>query len=144
MAQVKDVQVQAVVAGTHFTVKHSKGELKLTVLPGSGPNTIDLSDEGEMIFVDLTSKTQVARREKLAETRALGLHVADLCFFSDLAKKYGAVIRCLGCGTPVRKWTSDLHQSHTCDSCGVKAKRAKSKAKRAAKSSEAKSEIKAS
>ena len=138
MAQVKDAQVAQVTAGTGFTVKHAKGELKIATLTGNGPNNIDLTDEGDLIFVDLTNKVQVARREKLTETRSLGLHVAELCFFSDVAKKYGAVIRCIGCGTPVRKWTSDLHQSHTCDSCGIKAKRSKSKAKRAAKSSETK------
>lgn len=109
-------------------------------LPGKGANVLDLTDEGKISFCDLNAKEQVARKMKIEETRASGIQIAQTIFWSEVSRKFGAVIRCVGCGVPCRKWTSDLHQSHTCLVCGIKAKRAKVSLKRAEKRAESRSD----
>lgn len=123
----------------------SEAKLEFPALAGKGPQEIDLRAEGPIVFVDLTVKDQAERAEKLKETREKNptLSIANAVFYSETHKKYAAILRCVGVGgkntcptnAVVRKWTSDLHQSHRCDACGVKAKRMKSKGKRSAKGS---------
>jgi hypothetical protein len=117
--------------------------LTFPALGGAGPQAIDLTAEGPISFVDLKDKRQAERAQKIAETREKNpkLHIADAAFYSEGAKKYGLLMRCVGvkgegdCPTQaiVRKWTSDAHQSHRCDGCSAKAKRAKAKGKRGGK-----------
>jgi hypothetical protein len=93
-------------------------------------------EEGVVIFVDVNDKKQVERKLKLADPKGDGsasrCHPSVL-FFSETAKKYGGLVACLDCSMPVRKWTSDMHQSGRCLLCGIRAHRAHAKAKRAAK-----------
>lgn len=96
------------------------------------------AEEGEVTFVDVAHKDQTERRMKLEDPKGDGsvsrFHQGVL-FFSPVSKKYGGICACSDCGVPVRKWTSDMHQSERCAGCGVKAKRKSAKSKRAAKPS---------
>ena len=137
MADIKTTSgtVPSVTAGTTaktFTIKTVAGSRSvaesLPLFPAG--KVVDLTDEGPLTFVDVAEKGQVERKMKLEETPRA--HRVVL-FFSKTEKKYGGLVACRMCGDAVRKWTSDMHQSFYCGGCTVKAKRAASKAKRAAK-----------
>lgn len=125
----------AVQAGTQIRITHNKGTVLAALalvasLPQGSVNEIDITDEGDITFVDLTAKTELPRRTKIDAVRANGTVIADCAFYSETHRKYGTIIRCEMCGVPTRKYTSDLHQSKTCSGCAVKAKRARTSAKR--------------
>lgn len=140
MTQVNDATgTVPVVSSGVATVRvlHDGGEM---VYPAQEPlfpggMEIDLRGEGELTFVDVNAKGNAARREKLKDPKGDGtpsrLHFSIL-FFSPTEKKYGGVCACALCGTGVRKWTSDMHQSFYDDACKAKAKKAAGKAARAA------------
>lgn len=133
MTQVSSTAIPAIAAALALTVLTTKGEVQLPGLPGEGGNTLDLREEGDVTFVDPNAKGQANRKEKIREAREdWKLTTIDVAFYSEASKKYGLIIRCLGCGVPVRKWTSDIHQSHRCDACTAKHKKATNKAKRGA------------
>lgn len=133
MTQVSQGAIAVVGALIALTVKTNKGDVTLPNLPGTGGDTLDLTEEGDVMFVDPNVKGQAPRKEKIREAREdRGLTCSDVAFYSEASKKYGLIIRCLGCGVPTRKWTSDIHQSHRCDTCTAKFKKATSKAKRSA------------
>lgn len=126
---------------TTFKVVSADGsfrEFTETPLFKAGVDVV-LDCEGVVTFVDVNDKKQAARKEKLIDPKGDGSRSRchpSVLFYSDNEKKYGGIVACLDCSKPVRKWTSDMHQSERCDPCGVRAKRAHAKAKRSAKSSE--------
>lgn len=121
-----------------FTVKHAGGTMQvpeqMPLFPAG--KTVDLTDEGVLVFADVNAKGQAGRREKLKDPKGDGspgrTHLRVL-FFSEEAKKYGGLVCCVGCGEAIRVWTSDMHQKVACDGCKAKLDRARAKAARAAK-----------
>lgn len=129
----------AVQAGTQIRITHSRGVILASLAIAAGLshgeiNEIDLTDEGDITFVDLSAKSELPRKMKIDAVRASGVIIADCAFYSETHRKYGTIIRCEMCGVPTRKYTSDLHQSRTCAGCAVKAKRARTSEKRKEKS----------
>lgn len=117
-----------------LTLKTTSGDVLVETTGRTG--TVDLTGEGTVEVVDLTSKKQKDRKLKMEETLDKGIPVhPTFCAFSGEAKKYFFLLECVGkdCDAVVRKYTSDVHQSHYCDKCSRGAKKAKAKAKRAEK-----------